>query len=66
MCCTVSVTMIVVSGAIGYCVMDWLTVPLDISIYQSGYHTHEYQESNNQCLANYTVISASIIDDSAS
>ncbi len=26
----------------------------------------QYQESNNQCLANYTVISASIIDDSAS
>ena len=25
-----------------------------------------YQESNNQCLANYTVISASIIDDSPS
>ena len=25
-----------------------------------------YQESNNQCLANYTVISASLIDDSPS
>ena len=43
-----------------------MTVPLDISIYQSGYHVWEYQESNNQCLANYTLISASIIDDSAS
>ena len=41
-------------------------IPLDISIYQSGYRTAQYQESNNQCLANYTVISASIIDDSAS
>ena len=26
----------------------------------------QFQESNNQCLANYTLISASIIDDSAS
>ena len=26
----------------------------------------QFQESNNQCLANYTMISASIIDDSAS
>ena len=26
----------------------------------------QFQESNNQCLANYTVVSASIIDDSAS
>ena len=40
----------------------------DISIYQSGYHTQQilFQESNNQCLANYTLISASIIDESAS
>ena len=38
----------------------------DISIYQSGYKTAQFQESNNQCLANYTVVSASIIDDSAS
>ena len=43
----------------------------DISIYQSGYpsklsKTQQFQESNNQCLANYTVVSASIIDDSAS
>ncbi len=30
------------------------------------YYTQQFQESNNQCLANYTVISASIIDDSAS
>ena len=43
-----------------------MTVPLDISIYQSGYPYYQYQESNNQCLANNTVISASIIDDSAS
>ena len=41
-------------------------LPLDISIYQSGYPTVQYQESNNQCLANYTLISASIIDDSTS
>ena len=40
----------------------------DISIYQSGYRTSpvQFQESNNQCLANYTVVSANIIDDSAS
>ena len=38
----------------------------DISIYQSGYPTVQFQESNNQCLASYTVVSASIIDDSAS
>ncbi len=45
-----------------------MTIPLGISIYQSGYLTEpvQYQESNNQCLADYTVISASIIDDSAS
>ena len=53
---TVSVTLIVVSGAIGYCAMDWLTVFLDISIYQSGYPTQQYQECNNQCLANYTPV----------
>ncbi len=40
--------------------------PIDISIYQSGYPTEQFQKSNNQCLANYTVFSASIIDDSAS
>ena len=62
---TVNVTLIVVSGAIGYCVIDLLRIPLDISIYQSGYPTQQYQESNNQCLADYTVISASIIDESA-
>ena len=39
---------------------------LGISIYQSGYYTWEFQESNNQCLASYTVVSASTIDDSAS
>ena len=46
---------------------------IDISIYQSGYPYDSsnlkyrlYQESNNQCLANLTVISASIIDGSAS
>ena len=38
----------------------------DISIFQSGYPTAQFQESNKQCLANYTVVSASIIDDSAS
>ena len=43
-----------------------MTISLDISIYQSGYPTEQFQESNNQCLANYTLISASIIDDSAS
>ena len=37
----------------------------DISIYQSGY-PKLFQEDDNQCLANYTVVSASIIDDSAS
>ena len=43
-----------------------LIYPIDISIYQSGYHPNQFQESNNQCLANYTVVSASIIDESAS
>ena len=43
----------------------WL-ISSDISIYQSGYPTEQFQESNNQCLANYTVVSASIIDDSDS
>ena len=43
-----------------------LIYPIDISIYQSGYPTKQFQESNNQCLANYTVVSASIIDDSDS
>ena len=43
----------------------------DISIYLSGYPlsplgNQQFQESNNQCLANYTVFSASIIDGSAS
>ncbi len=38
----------------------------DISTYQSGYLPVQFQENNNQCLANYTVVSASIIDDSAS
>ena len=38
----------------------------DISIFQSGYKTGQFQESNKQCLADYTVVSASIIDDSAS
>ena len=42
-----------------------LIYPIDISIYQSGYPTTQFQESNNQCLANYTVVSASIIDGSA-
>ncbi len=37
----------------------------DISIYQSGYPTQQFQESNDQCLASYTVVSASLIDDSA-
>ncbi len=46
--------------------MDLLTIPLDISIYQSGYPTEQFQESNNQCLANYTLISVSSIDESAS
>ncbi len=35
---------------------------IDISIYQSGYPTAQFQESIDQCLANYTVVSASIID----
>ena len=43
-----------------------LIYPTDISIYQSGYPTKQFQESNNQCIADYTVVSASIIDDSAS
>ena len=39
-------------------------------MYQSGYPSNltriqQFQESNNQCLANYTVVSANIIDDSA-
>ena len=42
-----------------------LIYPIDISIYQSGYLTKQFQESNNQCLADYTVVSASIIDESA-
>ena len=48
------------------CITCYQSYPIDISIYQSGYHTWEFQESNNQCLANYTVVSASIIDYSAS
>ena len=43
-----------------------LIYPIDISIYQSGYPTQQFQESNNQCLADNTVVSASIIDGSAS
>ena len=37
----------------------------DISIYQSGYPIQQFQEDNKQCLANYTVVSASIIDGNA-
>ena len=43
-----------------------LIYPIDISIYQSGYPTQQFQENNNQCLADNTVVSASIIDGSAS
>ena len=43
-----------------------LIYPIDISIYQSGYPTTQFHESINQCLANNTVVSASIIDNSAS
>ena len=38
---------------------------VDISIYQSN-PSDVYQQSNDQCLANYTLISASIVDDSPS
>ena len=53
------------------CITCYQSYPIDISIYQSGYPSKpsakkQFQESNNQCLANYTVVSASIIDDSAS
>ena len=38
-----------------------LTYPIDISIYHFGY-PKLYQESNNQCLGDYTVVSANLIN----
>ena len=39
----------------------------DISVYQSGYPSHLYQENGaDQCLANYTLLNENHIDDEAS